>query len=90
MVEVGPHVAWVKVHDGRPVGFFRVCVVVHVDDDNNVIANMALPFQLKQDGRGINYYSPIVVYSMSSYSLDLNCDFAFTAEKPHPSKDLGC
>lgn len=49
MVEVGPHAAGVKVHDGGSVGFQRVSVVVDEHDDNDVIANVTLALQLGEN-----------------------------------------
>ena len=54
VVEMGAHVAGVKVHDGRPVGLRWVCVVVHEDNHHDVIANVTLTLEL-QDKKGSIY-----------------------------------
>ena len=50
MVEVRAHAVGVKVLDGRLVGVLRVSVVVHKDDDHNVVTNVTFPLQLQRKG----------------------------------------
>ena len=50
VVEVRTHVTGVKVHDGGPVGLCWIGVIVHKNNDHNVVANMTLPLQLQKQG----------------------------------------
>ena len=47
VVEVGTHVVGVEVQGGGLVGLSRVCVIVHEDDDHNVVADVTLALQLQ-------------------------------------------